>query len=425
MTATKAARPIALTPIEKALEDIAAGKPVIVADDPDRENEVDFVVAARGITPETVSTLIRHGSGVICAAMSGALCDHLDLPPMREHNEDFKQTAYTVSCDAKQSEGTTTGISAHDRALTLNVLANPASKAEQLARPGHIFPLRAVAGGVLKRGGHTEAGVDLTRLAGLPEVAAIVEIVHDDGTMVRLHEVPDYLQKHNLPNYSVITIEDLRAYRESIGDTAIAPIAPTIERTGPAKLPTKQGSFGIYVWKDGRYQHIALVKGDVANAKNVLVRVHSECVTGDAFDSLRCDCGPQLREAQKRIEKEGSGVIIYLDGHEGRGIGVFNKIAAYELQDQGMDTFAANTALGLVEDAREYSAAARIIKDLQIQSIRLLTNNPDKIEALKEFDIDVTESLPLVAGRNKYNEKYLQAKAQHGHTALLKEQHNE
>jgi 3,4-dihydroxy 2-butanone 4-phosphate synthase/GTP cyclohydrolase II len=411
-----------LNTIEEAIADIAAGKPVIVADDPGRENEVDFIAAAQGITAETVATLIRHGSGVICAAMAGSVCDELDLPPMREKNEDFKQTAYTISCDARPEEGSTTGISAHDRALTLNLLANPNTKPSQLARPGHVFPLRAKPGGVLERDGHTEASIDLTRLAGLPPVAALVEIVHDDGTMVRLHEVPQYLKDHSLPAYKVITIADLRAYRQANGDTEPLPETAKFDRVGPALLPTVQGDFGIYAWRHDRREHVALVKGDVDGAKDVMVRIHSECLTGDAFDSLRCDCGPQLREAKQRIEKEGKGIVVYLDGHEGRGIGVFNKIAAYELQDKGMDTFAANLALGLEEDARDYSAAARILNDLGVKSVRLLTNNPEKSAALREYDVKITEVIPLVAGRNKHNKKYLQAKAEHGHTALFEEE---
>ncbi len=389
-----------LDSIEQALEDIKNGKPVIVADDPNRENEVDFVVAAQGITPETVSILIRYGSGVVCAAMAGSICDQLDLPPMREKNEDYKQTAYTISCDARQEEGTTTGISAHDRALTLNLVANPNATPSQLARPGHIFPLRAVPGGVLQRGGHTEAGVDLMRLAGLSPVAAIVEVVHDDGTMLRLHEVPAYLKKHNLPNYTVITIEDLKKYRQTIGDTEpLAETAARIERVGPAQLPTVYGDFGIHVWRHSKLEHVALVMGEVASGEGVLVRVHSECLTGDALHSLRCDCGPQLQLSMQKIAAEGRGIIVYLDGHEGRGIGIFNKLAAYALQDEGMDTFAANLALGLPEDARDYSAAAYILKDLGVKSIRLLTNNPDKPEALRQHDITVKAIEPLVTPR--------------------------
>jgi 3,4-dihydroxy 2-butanone 4-phosphate synthase/GTP cyclohydrolase II len=415
--------PIILGSVEEALKDIAAGRPIIVADDPDRENEVDFIAAAQGISPKTVSTLIRYGSGVVCAAMAGRVCDRLDLPPMREKNEDYKQTAYTISCDADQSEGVTTGISAHDRAVTLNILADPNSRPTQLRRPGHILPLRAVPGGVFERGGHTEASVDLMRLAGLAPVAAIVEVMHDDGTMVRLHEVSDYLKKHDLPPYTVITIEALKEYRQSIGDTKPQPeTEPKLARVGPAKLPTKYGDFSIYVWKQVQYEHVALVKGEVRGVKDVLVRVHSECLTGDALGSLRCDCGPQLEESMRRIDKAGQGVVIYLDGHEGRGIGVFNKIAAYGLQDKGMDTFEANIALGLVEDAREYSAAARILKNLGVSSIQLLTNNPEKVAALEDFGIAVTAVLPLVVGRNKYNVKYLQAKAKRGHIALLKEE---
>ncbi|MGH9858056.1 MAG: GTP cyclohydrolase II, partial [Acidobacteriota bacterium] len=371
------------------------------------------------VTPETVGLLIRHGSGVICAAMAGELCDKLDLPPMREKNEDYKQTAYTISCDVR--EGTTTGISAADRATTLAKLAHPETQPNHLARPGHVFPLRAKPGGVLERDGHTEAGVDLTRLAGLPPVAAIVEMVHDDGTMVRLHEVQDLIRRHSLPEFEVITIADLKAHRQAIGD--IEPLAesgrPT-EFTGPALLPTKDGNFNIYAWRMGGRQHVALVMGDVRDADDVLVRMHSECLTGDALGSLRCDCGPQLQLAKRRIAKEGKGVIIYLDGHEGRGIGIFNKVAAYTLQDEGMDTYAANLALGFVEDDREYSAAARILDDMGVHSVRLLTNNPNKLEDLRRHGVDVRDDVPLVSPRNPHNEKYLDTKASKGHVALAK-----
>lgn len=413
--------PIKVDTIEQAIADIAAGKIVIVADDPDRENEVDFIVSAQNIQPETVATLIRHGTGVICAAMSGAECDRLDLPPMREKNEDFKQTAYTVSCDGRQHHGISTGISAADRAKTLSLLAEPHSTPGDLSRPGHIFPLRAVPGGTLQRGGHTEAGVDLTTLAGLPPVAAIVEVMHDDGTMVRLHEVSQFLKQHNLPKMSVITIADLKKYREALNDTQlIAKVTPSVERVGPAKLPTAHGTFQIYSWRDGRNEHVALVMGTVKGAKSVLVRLHSECLTGDAFGSLRCDCGPQLSAAIEAIGRAGKGIIIYLNGHEGRGIGIFNKIAAYGLQDNGLDTFAANVALGLAEDARDYSAAAQILQDLGVQSIQLLTNNPHKPDSLRQHNIKITKMIPLVTPRNPFNDKYLSAKAARGHVALMK-----
>src|SRR6266516_4437701 len=363
-------------PVISALVELAAGRPVIVADDPDRENEIDFVAAADGISAETVALMVRHGTGLICAAIPAERARHLRLPPQVAENEDYKGTAYTVLCDARwPADGSVhTGISAADRARTLNVIADPAATAADLTRPGHVAPLVARPGGVLERGGHTEAGVDLTRLAGLQPAAAIVELQHDDGTMVRLHEWPAFRLRHRLPDLAVLTISDLIAYRRR---TEVL-----VRHVGVAELPTSQG----------------------------LVRVHSECRTGDALGSLRCDCRAQLEMALSVIAGEGRGVLVYLGGQEGRGIGLANKIAAYALQDRGTDTYEANRLLGLPEDAREYHAAAHILADLGITRVRLLTNNVAKLRGLADHGVDVLARVPLQAGVTGDNCRYLEAK---------------
>ena len=400
-------------PVVAALVELAAGRPVVVADDPDRENEIDFVAAADGITAETVALMVRHGTGLICAAIPADRARQLRLPPQVAENEDYKGTAYTVLCDARwPADGRVhTGISAVDRARTLNVLADPAATAADLTRPGHVAPLVARPGGVLERGGHTEAGVDLTRLAGLQPVAAIVEIQHDDGTMVRLHEWPAFRLRHGLPDLCVLTISDLVAYRRR---TEVL-----VHQVGVADLPTAHGRFQVHAYREAvtGAEHLALVMGEVGDG--ALVRVHSECRTGDALGSLRCDCRAQLEMALERIGAEGRGVLVYLGGQEGRGIGLANKIAAYALQDEGTDTYQANVMLGLPADAREYHAAAHILADLGITKVRLLTNNTAKLRGLVDYGLEVTARVPLQAGVTGDNRRYLSAKASAGHTLAL------
>jgi 3,4-dihydroxy 2-butanone 4-phosphate synthase/GTP cyclohydrolase II len=400
-------------PVIGALVELAAGRPVVVADDPDRENEIDFVAAAAGITVQTVAMMVRHGTGLICAALPAERARHLRLPPQVAENEDFKATAYTVLCDARwPADGTVhTGISAADRARTLNVLADPLAGAANLTRPGHVAPLVARPGGVLERGGHTEAGVDLTRLAGLEPVAAIVEIQHDDGTMVRLHEWPAFRLRHGLPDLTVLTISDLVAHRRR---TEVL-----VRRAGAAELPTTHGRFQVLAYRDvvTGAEHLALVMGEIGDG--ALVRVHSECRTGDALGSLRCDCRAQLEMALGEIATEGSGVVVYLGGQEGRGIGLANKIAAYALQDEGTDTYEANRLLGLPEDARDYHAAAHILADLGIRRVRLLTNNAAKQRGLADHGVEVVARVPLQAGVTRDNCRYLAAKASAGHALTV------
>jgi 3,4-dihydroxy 2-butanone 4-phosphate synthase/GTP cyclohydrolase II len=381
---------------------------VIVADDPDRENEVDFIAAASGITAQTVALLVRHGTGLICAAMPPDRARHLQLPLQVAVNEDAKGTAYTVLCDARWPAGTThTGISAADRARTCNVLADPAAGPTDLTRPGHVAPLIARPGGVLERGGHTEAGVDLTRLAGLPPVAAIVEIQHDNGEMVRLHEWPAFRDRHGLPDLAVLTIADLVAYRRR---TELL-----VRHVGACELPTTHGRFQAHAYREEitGTEHVALVLGDITDG--ALVRIHSECRTGDALGSLRCDCRAQLELAMAAVAAAGSGVIVYLGGHEGRGIGLANKIAAYGLQDQGVDTYAANRMLGLPEDARDYHAAAHILAHLGLGAVRLLTNNIAKQFGLDGYGVRVLDRVPLEAKVTWENRRYLVSKAAAGH----------
>jgi 3,4-dihydroxy 2-butanone 4-phosphate synthase/GTP cyclohydrolase II len=357
--------------------------------------------------------MIRHGSGLICAAMPADRARRLRLPPQVADNEDAKDTAYTVLCDARwPSDGTVhTGISAADRAHTLNRLADPHAGPTDLTRPGHVAPLAARPGGVLERGGHTEAGVDLARLAGLPPVAAIVEVTHDNGSMVRLHEWPDFRRRHRLPDLAVLTIADLVAHRRR---TEIL-----VHRVGSAILPTAHGRFHIHGYRHlvTRVEHLALVLGDPRDG--ALVRVHSECRTGDALGSLRCDCRAQLEMALSAIAGKGAGVLVYLGGQEGRGIGLANKIAAYGLQDQGADTYQANQLLGLPTDARDYHAAAHILTDLGISSVRLLTNNTGKQRGLTDCGVTVLARLPLHADVTPDNGPYLAAKAGNGHLLNL------
>ncbi len=398
---------MSLSPIEEAVEALRAGRPIIVADDENRENEGDIILSAELATPEAVAWMVRWSSGFVCAPMPAELADHLNLPPMVDRNEDARSTAYTVSVDA--AEGVTTGISAHDRAHTLNTLANPASTAKSVIRPGHVLPLRAVEGGVRVRGGHTEAAVDLMRLAGLRPVGAIAEVVAEDGSMMRL---PGLLQLGERDGVPVITIEQLAAYLDEHHPLTAQEAASARRRVSlraDATVPTKHGTFRFLAYKDRTTgtDHIAVVSGELS--ETALVRVHSECLTGEAFGSLKCECGPQLDAALDAIEQEG-GVVIYMRGHEGRGIGLINKLRAYSLQEGGLDTVDANLALGLPADARDYAAPAGILGDLGISKVRLLTNNTDKVNQLRALGIDVIEQVPLIVGVGPNNHQYLETK---------------
>ncbi|GAA1169817.1 3,4-dihydroxy 2-butanone 4-phosphate synthase/GTP cyclohydrolase II [Kitasatospora gansuensis] len=395
----------ALDPVERAIADIALGRPVIVVDDEDRENEGDIIFAASAATPELMAFTIRYTSGVICVPMTGEELDRLKLPPMTAVNEDRKGTAYAVSVDAR--DGVDTGISAADRARTVKLLATAATEPGELTRPGHVFPLRAVEGGVLVRPGHTEAAVDLARLAGLPPAGAIAEVVNDDGSMARLPELVAFAREHQL---AIISIEDLIAYRRR---TELH-----VTRAAVTQLPTVHGEFTAIGYKgtlDG-VEHIALVAGGLgADGKlpageDVLVRLHSECLTGDVFGSLRCDCGPQLQTALAQVAAAGRGVVLYLRGHEGRGIGLTHKLRAYELQEQGRDTVDANLELGLPADARDYSIGAHMLTDLGVHTLTLLTNNPDKIAALTEHGLKVTDRRPVEIEPGEHNAAYLRTK---------------
>ncbi|WP_460247004.1 bifunctional 3,4-dihydroxy-2-butanone-4-phosphate synthase/GTP cyclohydrolase II [Streptomyces sp. BYX5S] len=384
-----------------AIRDIAAGRPVVVVDDEDRENEGDLVVAAEKITPEIVAFMMSECRGLICAPMEGAELDRLELPQMVGDNTESMQTAFTVSVDASGAHGVTTGISAADRAKTLRMLASGTAAAGDFVRPGHIFPLRAKAGGVLVRDGHTEAAVDLARLAGLRPAGAIVEIAGEDGVMLRLPELVPFARRHGL---TIISIADLIDYRRTS--------EPTVKREATVQLPTAFGEFTAYGYRstvDG-VEHVALVHGELGDGEEVLARIHSECLTGDVFHSLRCDCGPQLEESMRRIVEEGRGVVVYLRGHEGRGIGLVSKLRAYELQEQGRDTLDANLELGLPADARDYAAGAQILGDLGVRSLRLMTNNPDKTDALTRHGLKVTEREPMPVTAGEHNLRYLRTK---------------
>ncbi|MDF9877946.1 3,4-dihydroxy 2-butanone 4-phosphate synthase/GTP cyclohydrolase II [Cellulosimicrobium cellulans] len=423
---------VRLGSVEEALAEIRAGRPVLVADSPDRENEADVVFAAQGVSAEWVAWTIRHSSGYLCAPMPAARADALELPLMVPHSQDPRRTAYTVTVDA--ATGVTTGISAEDRARTLRVLADPASGPVDLIRPGHVLPLRAVPGGVLHRAGHTEAAVDLVRLAGMGEVGGIAELVHDDGTMMRLGDAAALAERDGLV---LITIADLVAWRR-VHDPAPAvatevpdgeALARRVHRTASAVLPTAHGRFRVVGYRDLRTgaEHVALVpavatagpadRGEVgAEAASAVgpdevpvVRVHSECLTGDAFGSLRCDCGPQLQAAMERVAAEG-GAVVYLRGHEGRGIGLLAKIGAYELQDEGLDTVQANLELGWPVDRREYGAAAAILADLGLSRVRLLTNNPAKVTGLVASGIEVVGTERIEVGHGEHNRAYLVTK---------------
>ncbi|MFK0103086.1 bifunctional 3,4-dihydroxy-2-butanone-4-phosphate synthase/GTP cyclohydrolase II [Streptomyces sp. NPDC091040] len=392
---------LALDPVEQAIRDIAAGRPVVVVDDEDRENEGDLVIAAEKATPEIVAFMMSECRGLICAPMESDELERLELPQMVDHNTESMKTAFTVSVDATAAHGVSTGISAADRATTLRLLADGVAGPGDFVRPGHVFPLRARSGGVLVRNGHTEAAVDLARLAGLRPAGAIVEIAGEDGVMLRLPQLVPFARKHGL---TIISIEDLIAYRRSN--------EPTVRREAEVRLPTRFGAFTAYGYRstvDG-VEHVALVHGDIGDGEDVLVRVHSECLTGDIFASERCDCGPQLHASMERITDEGRGVVVYLRGHEGRGIGLLSKLRAYELQERGVDTLDANLELGLPADARDYAAGAQILADLGVRSLRLMTNNPDKTAALTRHGLTVTGREPMPVQAGEHNLRYLRTK---------------
>lgn len=395
--------------VEDAIADIKAGKAVVVVDDEDRENEGDLVYAASKSTTELAGFMIRYTSGVICVAMEGPELDRLGLPPMTYVNEDRKGTAYAVSVDARH--GVDTGISAKDRSKTIKVLADSASEPFDLTRPGHVFPLRAMPGGVLRRPGHTEASVDLARLAGLTPAGVIAEIVHDDGSMMRAPALRDFADEHGLLMISIADLIEYRRKNESL-----------IIKEATAKLPTEFGEFDVVGYRgllDG-IDHVALVMGEIGDGEDVIVRVHSECLTGDALGSLRCDCGPQLRAAMRTVAENGRGVVLYMRGHEGRGIGLMHKLQAYQLQDQGADTVEANVALGFAPDARDYGTGAQILVNLGIKSMRLLTNNPTKRAGLDGYGLTITETLPIEIEPNDFNLDYLRTKRDSmGHSLTL------
>ncbi|HPQ08650.1 MAG TPA: bifunctional 3,4-dihydroxy-2-butanone-4-phosphate synthase/GTP cyclohydrolase II [Bacteroidia bacterium] len=388
-----------LNSIEEAIEDIRSGKMIIVVDDEDRENEGDLVIASEFVTPDIINFMSKHARGLICVAITQQRANELKLEPMVPQNTSFHETAFTVSVDLI-GDGCTTGISAHDRAKTIQALVNPEKIASDFARPGHIFPLVAKEGGVLRRAGHTEAAVDLAQLAGLKPSGVIVEIMNDDGTMARLPDLIKFAEKFNL---KIISIKDLIHYklqRESI-----------VEKVVVVDLPTKYGHFKLHAYrvKTTGAEHLALVKGTINSDDPVLCRVHSSCLTGDILGSLRCDCGDQLHAAMEAIEKEGKGVLLYLN-QEGRGIGLMNKLKAYKLQEEGLDTVEANIKLGFAPDERDYGVGAQILRDLGVRKIRLLTNNPKKRAGLEGYDLQIVENVPIVIPANPHNQCYLSTK---------------
>jgi 3,4-dihydroxy 2-butanone 4-phosphate synthase/GTP cyclohydrolase II len=409
---------IPLDDVRRAIDEIAAGRPVIVVDDADRENEGDIIFAAAKATPQLLAFAIRHTSGVICAPMLGEDLDRLGLPLMTSQNSERMRTAFTITVDAR--DGVTTGISAADRARTILALTDPATQPGHLVRPGHVFPLRYTPGGVLRRPGHTEAAVDLARLAGLPPAGVLSEVVNDDGTMTRLPALREFADEHGLALISIAQLIEYRRYSEQL-----------LTRVVETRMPNAYGDWRVIGYRsevDGT-EHLALVLGDIAEiaegddpASDVLVRMHSECLTGDVFGSQRCDCGAQLNASMAAVAAEGRGIVLYLRGHEGRGIGLLAKLRAYHLQDGGVDTVDANTALGLPVDAREYSAGAQMLADLGVTSVRLLTNNPAKVRGLTEYGLKVTGTVSLPVAPTRHNLRYLIAKRDRlGHLIELSE----
>lgn len=386
--------------IEEIVAAIGRGEMVIMVDDEDRENEGDLIVAAEDATPDTIGFMLRHTSGIICLPIVGERLDELELPMMVAKNTDVRRTAFTISIDV--AEGTTTGISAADRWRTVKAVIDPSTNASDLARPGHMYPLRYEPGGVLKRAGHTEAAVDLAELAGKYPAAVIAEVMNDDGTVAVLDQLATFAKEHDL---LIGTIADLIAYRRKS--------EKLVERVVEARIPTAHGEFSAIGYRslvDDR-QHIALVKGEIGDGESVMTRVHSECLTGDVFGSLRCDCGEQLDFALSRVAEEGRGVVLYIRGHEGRGIGLLHKLAAYRLQDEGLDTVDANVNLGLPVDSRDYGVGSQILYDLGVRSMRLLTNNPVKRAGIEGYGLSIEDRIPIVLPANAENREYLKAKA--------------
>jgi 3,4-dihydroxy 2-butanone 4-phosphate synthase/GTP cyclohydrolase II len=399
-----------LDSIESAIADIKQGKILIVVDDEDRENEGDFIVAARHATPEVINFMAKEGRGLICAALTDERCKELSLEPMVSSNTSLHETAFTISVDLI-GQGTSTGISAQDRSKTILALVDPQTKPEDLARPGHIFPLRAKSGGVLRRTGHTEAAIDLPRLAGLEPAGVLVEIMNEDGTMARLPQLEVIAQKLGI---KIISIKDLIEYRLKTDSL--------IEEIVRVELPTAYGHFQLAAFKEKEtgQEHLALLKGHWEKDEPVLVRVHSSCFTGDILGSLRCDCGDQLHSAMQMVEKEGKGVVLYMN-QEGRGIGLFNKLKAYKLQEEGMDTVEANLHLGLPMDARDYGVGAQILRTLNVSNIRLISNNPKKRAGLLGYGLKIVDTVPIQIAPNQHNQKYLETKRDKlGHEILKK-----
>ncbi|MEE9118186.1 MAG: bifunctional 3,4-dihydroxy-2-butanone-4-phosphate synthase/GTP cyclohydrolase II [Calditrichia bacterium] len=397
--------------IDEAIDDFKAGKMLIVVDDEDRENEGDFILASQMITPEKINFLTKHGRGMICVPITSKRAKELDLDLMVQENTALHKTPFTITVDARK--GTTTGISAHDRAATIHSIIDPRTGPDDLVRPGHIFPLIAKDGGVLRRAGHTEAAVDLTRLSGLMPSGVLCEIMNDDGTMARVPELRKLAQKFDI---KMISIRDLIAYRRMR--------EKLVQRREVIDMPTEYGNFKLYLYQnvlDESEHHIALVKREILDEKPTLVRVHSECLTGDVFGSRRCDCGDQLAAALQQVEREGKGVVLYMR-QEGRGIGLVNKIFAYALQEKGKDTVEANKELGFKADLRDYGIGAQILKDIGLKKIRLMTNNPKKVVGLSGYDLEIVERVPIEINPNEHNEKYLKTKRDKlGHLILNRE----
>lgn len=389
-----------LSSIDEAIKELSAGKFIIIADDKDRENEGDLILAAEKATPESIAFMVRHTGGILCMPMLSERLEQLRIPQMVAENTDIRQTAFTVSVDYRH-ETTSSGVSAYDRCATIKALIHPSTLPEELSRPGHIFPLRYKEGGVLKRAGHTEASVDLMKMAGLYPAAVVSELVNEDGTMSRFSDLEKFASLHHIP---LISVEQIIRHRRRTEKLVTA--------VSHARIPTYFGEFKAVVYKshlDG-IEHLAMIKGNIEDGKNLLVRVHSECLTGDVFGSNRCDCGSQLNLALEKISHEGQGVLVYLRGHEGRGIGLGHKLRAYTLQDQGRDTCEANIELGFPPDSREYGIGAQILVDLGISTIRLLTNNPAKYSGLNAYDLSIVERIPLVSPTNTENRNYLLTK---------------